>query len=138
MNFYIDIDGNIREIDSELVSAWILAENPKADGLTLLPNKPSDNHQWNGHDWILPIEPVPSSVTARQIRLWLVTHGISLSSVDAAIATIPDDTTRQIVSIEWEYAPYVERSHPMLIPLAFALGMNESQVDQAFREAANL
>jgi len=138
MSFYIDTTGNIREIDSDLVSSWISVGNPKADGLILLPNRPSDIHQWNGEEWILPIEPVPTSVTARQIRLWLVTHGISLSSVDAAIANIQDETTRQIVSVEWEYAPYVDRSHPMLIPLAFALGMSESAVDEAFREAANL
>jgi hypothetical protein len=32
----------------------------------------------------------------------------------------------------------VERAHPMLIPLATALGLTEEQVDQAFREAATI
>lgn len=77
-------------------------------------------------------------VTARQIRLWLVTHGVSLATVDAAIDAIPDATQRDTVRVEWEYAPYVERSHPMLAPLATALGLSESQVDNAFREAATL
>jgi len=35
-------------------------------------------------------------------------------------------------------APYVERTHPMLIPLAAALGLSEAQVDQAFVEAASI
>jgi hypothetical protein len=42
------------------------------------------------------------------------------------------------VRVEWEYAPYVERSHAMLVPLAAALGLTEAQVDQAFVEAAGI
>lgn len=78
---------------------------------------------------------VPETVSARQIRLWLVQHGIGLAQVDAAIDAIPDTMQRDSVRVEWEYAPYIERSHPMLLPLAIALGLTESQVDQAFREA---
>ena len=83
-----------------------------------------------------PPPPPPATVSARQIRLWLIQHGVSLSQVDAAIASIPDQLQRDSVQVEWEYAPYVERTHPMLIPLAAALGLTESQVDQAFIEAA--
>jgi hypothetical protein len=82
--------------------------------------------------------PVPSQVSARQIRLWLVTHGIPLSTVDAAIDSITDAMARDTVRVEWDYAPYVERSHPFLVPLASALGLDEAAVDQAFREAAAL
>lgn len=82
--------------------------------------------------------PVPASVTARQIRLWLVSHGVSLAAVESAIDGIADQTQRDSVRVEWEYAPYVERSHPMLVPLASALGLSEEQVDAAFREAASL
>jgi hypothetical protein len=81
---------------------------------------------------------VPESVSARQIRLWLVRHGISLAQVDAAIDAIPDQLQRDSVRVEWDYAPYVERGHPMLIPLAAALGLTETQVDQAFIEAAGI
>lgn len=82
--------------------------------------------------------PVPHSVTARQIRLWLVLHGIGLAAVEAAIDGIPDAMQRDMVRVEWEYAPYVERTHPMLVPLGAALGMSEEQIDAAFREAALL
>jgi hypothetical protein len=81
-------------------------------------------------------EIVPDTISARQIRLWLIQHGVSLSQVNAAIDSIPDQLQRDSVQVEWEYAPYVERSHPMLIPLAMSLGLTEEQVDQAFREAA--
>lgn len=82
--------------------------------------------------------PVPESVTARQIRLWLVSHGIGLAAVQSAIDAIPDARTRDSVMVEWEYAPYVERSHPMLAPLGAALGLTKPQIDAAFREAATL
>ena len=81
---------------------------------------------------------VPENVSARQIRLWLIRHGISLSQVDAAIDSIPDQLQRDSVRVEWDYAPYVERSHPMLIPLAIYLGLTEEQVDQAFIEASSI
>jgi hypothetical protein len=61
-----------------------------------------------------------------------------MAAVDAAIDGIPDQTQRDMVRVEWEYAPYVERSHAMLIPLAAALGLDEAAVDAAFREAASL
>jgi hypothetical protein len=81
---------------------------------------------------------VPENVSARQIRLWLIQHGISLVQVESAISAIPDQLQRDSVKVEWEYAPYVERTHPMLIPLAAALGLTEAQVDQAFIEAARI
>ena len=81
---------------------------------------------------------VPANVSARQIRLWLINHGISLTQIENAIQQIQDDLVRQTVQIEWEYAPYIERNHPWLIPLAQSLGLDEEQVDQAFREASQI
>lgn len=89
-------------------------------------------------DDIVPPEPTPATVSARQIRLWLVRNNITLADVDAAIAAIPDAQQQNEVRVEWEYAPYVERSHPMLSPLALALGLTEEQIDQAFIEAAGI
>lgn len=82
--------------------------------------------------------PVPERVSARQIRLWLVRSGIPLATVAAAVESIVDPVTRDTVRVEWEYAPWVERSHPWLVPMAAALGMDDAAVDQAFREAATL
>jgi hypothetical protein len=78
---------------------------------------------------------VPATISARQIRLWLINNGYSLANVEAAINSISDQAIRDSTLVEWEYAPYIERSHPMLIPLASALGLTEQQVDQAFIEA---
>jgi hypothetical protein len=70
--------------------------------------------------------------------LWLLQNGISLQMVYDAILTIEDTLTRDSVSIEWEYAPYIERSHPMLVPLGQALGLSESDIDRGFTEAVNI
>lgn len=86
--------------------------------------------------WLYATKSPPDRVSARQIRMWLIRNGISMGDVDAAISSIYDDVARESVRVEWEYAPYVERSHPMLIPLAAALGLTEEQVDAAFAEAA--
>lgn len=78
------------------------------------------------------------SISARQVRLWLLQNGISLDSVTQAINNIEDVATRDSVAIEWEYAPYIERNHPMLVPLAQSLGLSETDIDRAFMEAANI
>ena len=81
---------------------------------------------------------VPNSVSARQIRLWLIRHGVSLAAVDAAIDAIPDQLQRDSVRVEWDYAPYVERNHPMLSAIAQSLGLSSEAVDAAFVEAAGI
>jgi hypothetical protein len=136
MSHYISTAGEIRELQDELIAAWLAAENPKASQWTILPPRPSEDATWNGAEWALPPVVVPESVSARQIRLWLLGKGVSMSAVDAAVDAIPDAAQRDSVRVEWEYAPYVERSHPMLVPLAAALGLTEEQVDQAFVQAA--
>jgi hypothetical protein len=115
-------------------SQWTLIGTPNStDILSAL------GDGWTNESVDLPVErSVPASVTARQIRLWLVRHGVSLAAVDAAIDAIQDAQAREEARVEWDYAPYVERSHPMLVPLAAALGLDESQVDDAFRQAATI
>lgn len=81
---------------------------------------------------------VPSSISPRQIRLWLVEHGISLTTVDNAINGIGDELLREKTKIEWEFSPYVERNHPMIDALGSALGLSQEQIDQAFIEASSI
>lgn len=104
------------------------------DGCTAVP----DDQLPAGWQMAPDTSPVPEQITARQIRLWLVAHGVSMAAVESAIDAIPDATQREMVRVEWEYAPYIERSHAMLVPLAAALGLDEAAVDAAFREAASL
>lgn len=138
MSWFADLDGETREIDDALMAAWVAAGNPKAASWTPIPARPSEQHRWNGWAWEVTAPSAPATVSARQIRLWLIRNGVSLSAVDAAIDAISDALTRDSVKVEWEYAPYVERTHPMLVPLATALGLTVEDVDRAFVEAAGI
>lgn len=139
MTLYYNIDNyTIKDLSNDLVNGWIENNNPKKDKWILLPERPSDNHYWNNGEWILIAPSVPDSISARQIRLWLINNGIQLSQVENAINSISDPIVRETTKVEWEYAPYVERNHPMLAPLAQALGLTENQIDQAFIQAQNI
>lgn len=83
-------------------------------------------------------DPVPPVISARQARIWLVQHAIPLATVDAVIASITDEVTRETVRIDWEYGTEVRRSSPSIAALAPVLGLDDATLDQAFREAASL
>jgi len=101
-------------------------------GCTAIPaNQLPANWQYAPDD-----RPVPPTISARQARLWLVRNGVSLTSVDAAIASIPDALTRESVRVEWEYGTEVHRNSPWLAALGPSLGLDASALDAAFREAA--
>jgi hypothetical protein len=80
---------------------------------------------------------VPNTITAVQIRLWLVAHGVTLDQVDAAIAALPNET-REATRIEWEYSATIHRSSSTLVAMAAAFGMDAAAIDAAFAEAASL
>lgn len=88
--------------------------------------------------WITNPITIPSTVSARQIRLWLISHNISLSNIDTVINNIQDQQLKEKTLVEWEFAPYVERNHPMINTLGSSLGLSSEQIDQAFVEASIL
>ena len=102
-----------------------------ADCLAALPA----GFAYDGGD--LPANPEPPpSVTAWQIRRYLLSQGVTMDAVSAAIQAIPDATLREQVAVDWEYAPYVDRDHPMLASLAGALGIVD--LDAAFIAAEKI
>lgn len=139
MTLYYNIDNyEIKDLSDDLTNGWIQNNNPKKDKWVLLPEKPAEDYYWNNGQWIQLQQTVPESISARQIRLWLINNGIQLSQVEQAINSIEDPIMRETTKVEWEYAPYVERNHPMLVPLAQALGLTENQIDIAFIQAQNI
>jgi hypothetical protein len=88
--------------------------------------------------WIPIPAIVPENISARQVRLWLIDNDISLTSVEAAIDTIVDEKLREKTRVEWEYAPYIERNHPLIDSLALYLGLTSEQIDQGFIAASQL
>lgn len=88
--------------------------------------------------WVVVPVSVPETISARQIRLWLIDNNISLASVKAVINSIEDVQLRERTLVEWEYAPYIERNHPLLEALASNLGLTNQQIDQGFIDGSQL
>ncbi|SDY39748.1 hypothetical protein [Nitrosomonas sp. Nm58] len=91
-------------------------------------------------DFPLPEAPqpeVPQSVTMRQARLALLNIG-KLNDVDAALASIPDETQRKAAQIEWEYALEVQRNYGLVQQIASSLGLDNKTLDNLFIEAEKL
>lgn len=128
----------LKEIEQSVLDEWNINNNPKTNIWIVAPDKPGDNYYWNNGQWIQVVTPIPESISARQIRMWLVLHNISLEAVETAINSIEDPIQKQLINIEWEYAPYVERNHPWINALGSILGLNSEQIDTAFIEASVL
>jgi len=90
----------------------------------------------NGSFVAAPPQPLPLlPITKRQLRLTLIRNGISLSSVEAAIAAMPEGLPKEEARIEWADTGEFNRTHPTLLLVAGALGLTEAQVDAMWREA---
>jgi hypothetical protein len=74
-------------------------------------------------------------ISARQLRLTLVRNGYTLSSVDAAIAALPEGQIKEEAKIEWEYATTFTRLSPALLVVADALSISPEEVDTMWTEA---
>lgn len=91
---------------------------------------------------ILAPEPqaaVPVKVTRRQLKQWLIVAE-KLAAVEGALNAIPDATTKAIALNWWAESQDFERAHPLVAAIAAApaVGMSSAEIDQAFREMANL
>lgn len=78
----------------------------------------------------------PTEVTMRQARLALADAGL-LPAVDAAIEGM-QEPQKTAARIEWEYSGTVQRNKPLVLALAPALGLTETQLDELFVRAATL
>ena len=77
-----------------------------------------------------------SEITPKQLRLVLLENGINAKAVETAIASIPDETTRKIAEIEWNYATGYGRNNESLIMIATdLLGLDAQQIDAMWQAA---
>lgn len=74
----------------------------------------------------------PDEITPRQMRLELLSRGITSDQVVALINTNPDAVARNAALIEWEYSTSIKREHPLVDGLAVALGLAPGDVDAMF------
>jgi hypothetical protein len=73
-----------------------------------------------------------------QLRRQLRRSGISLATVAAVIAAIPDEVMRGDAADLWEYSTTFERSNPLIDLLGGAMGLTTEQIDTLWRTAATL
>jgi hypothetical protein len=92
--------------------------------------------------WIEEIEDAPPlpfpDLTRRQVRLALLSIGITREDVNAQIELIEDAEERAYSMIEWEDANSFKRDHPLVASLAVTFSLPAVQVDNLWRWAASL
>ena len=74
----------------------------------------------------------------RQIRLWLLSIGVTEDAIKGQINAIPDATAKAQALIELEFATSWKRTHPMVDGIGSALGLSALQIDQGFIAASKL
>lgn len=74
---------------------------------------------------------VPTSITMRQARLYLLGAGL-LEQVDSIVSQ------NEAWKIEWEYATDVVKNSPLVVALSSQLGLSSEAIDVMFDEASKL
>lgn len=100
------------------------------DGAFEVPERPSPDYQWLDGAWVhQPVDeqvgdPADYTLTARQLRLGLIRHGISLATVQSAISGIEDGQERDEAQVYWEFSTTIAWSHPMTQALMALAGIS--------------
>lgn len=72
------------------------------------------------------------ALSPRVLRLTLLSINITEADVDAALASNPSGM------IEWKYATYFKRTHPLIAALIPSFSLTEEQVDSLWLYAADI
>jgi hypothetical protein len=83
-----------------------------------------------------PGEIVITQIHNKQARLQLLTMGI-LDQVELELEKLPEPN-KSVALIEWKYADFFHRDHPLIGALAGIFGLTDDQVDQMFIAASKL
>lgn len=83
-----------------------------------------------------PPVPIPQVVSMRQARLALLQNNL-LSQVDSVIAAMPSPD-KEAAQIEWEYATEVHRDNQLFAAMSIQLGLDETDLDNLFIQAASI
>lgn len=74
-------------------------------------------------------------VTPRQMRLKLLSMGITSAMIEAAINTLPN---KDAAMIAWEYSTAFQRTNPFVLMIGHMLNFSDEQLDQVWLEAKEL
>lgn len=80
-----------------------------------------------------------AEITPKQLRLVLLSNGITAAIVETAIGNITDEVTREIATIEWQYGTGYSRTNANLQMIATQLlGFSQEQIDEMWKHALTL
>lgn len=132
-----DIVSNVIEADS-LASAEAIF--PAAECLDADAEGIGMGHTRSGGVWSAPVVTTPPlpPLTRRQLRLGLLSTGITAEDVEAEINAIVDPTERAYGMIEWQDATQFRRDHPLIAQVAVAMALPSEQVDDLWVWALDL
>ena len=86
---------------------------------------------------IVPFSAPLENISPRQIRLALLSIGITSAIVEAAIANLPSPQKDQ-ATIAWNYSNYFSRTEPAVAMIGTLAGLNSEQLDNLWRLGATL
>jgi len=74
---------------------------------------------------------IPESISQMKLRKQLIISGISISSIDDLIQSLPQPN-RDLIYTMWEYAAVFDRNNPELNAMAQMLQITSEQLDEIF------
>jgi len=77
------------------------------------------------------IKIVPESISQMKLRKQLILSGISISSIDVLIQSLPQPN-KDLIYTMWEYAVVFDRTNPELNAMAGMLEITQEQLDEIF------
>lgn len=102
----------------------------------------SENPDAPVHAYVPPPPPTVEEVraampplSARQLRLGLVSNGISTAQVQTTLEAMVAGPDKEKALIEWEYATTFNRTHPLISTVGAALGLTDEQIDAMWQGA---
>jgi hypothetical protein len=87
--------------------------------------------------YAIPVIVELEDVSPRQIRQALVLSGITMSSINAALDTLPEPQ-KDLAHIAWEFSQIFIRSEPLVNAVGQMLGWTSEQLDDLWKLAATL
>ena len=69
----------------------------------------------------------PDFITRRQLRRWLIKHGIAIDTVRARLSSLPEPD-RSLALVDFDDAATYESANPIVLMLAAQLGLEVSAV----------
>ena len=103
--------------------------------------RPGIGWSYDGTDFSAPvIEVLPeviADVTPRQMRLQLLSVGITEATIDGIINSL-SSPTKEAAMITWKYSTAFQRHNALVPVIAAILGYNDTQLDQMWKDAALL